>query len=148
MKRLAIVLLLSTMLLTACEEMDRVVWSPDGKHLAVIASDGLRMGDHSGKISAPLIPNARLVSWLPDSVHALIVTTKTSSSWPEIKKTLTASECREVRVAAEKLWKSGLRQHETVSQSFLESHGFVYLLQKNGRQKTIDRLSKRFPSLH
>jgi hypothetical protein len=107
MKRILVSLLLSTTLLTACDRTDLVVWSPDGNRVAIIASNSLRVGDESGKLSAPVLDNAKFCRWLPDSIHVVVVSTKETTSWKDVKDLLSTSEQKSVPRIAEKVWKLG-----------------------------------------
>ncbi len=61
--------------LSGCRNTERLSWSPDGSKGAVGASDGLRITDADGKLSAPLLDRVELSGWLPDSHRLCVVTT-------------------------------------------------------------------------
>src|SRR5271155_3936259 len=106
MKQILATLLLSIMVLTGCDQKDLVQWSPDGKRVAIIASGGVRVGDEKGKLSQPVLPGAKFCRWLPDSTHAIVVSTKTTSSWKEVNDLLSPKEHQTVKQIAEKAWAS------------------------------------------
>jgi len=76
---------LSIFLLTACLDPRRVSWSPDGTTAAIIAGDGLRIGDVDGKLGEPK-PGVELVNWFADSKHLLVVEYEKIESWQKIRE--------------------------------------------------------------
>jgi hypothetical protein len=61
----------------------RVVWSPDGIHGAVIGDDGLHICDVSGKLSPSLVPDVKCVAWMPDSQRMVVCTQHSFQTWRE-----------------------------------------------------------------
>ncbi|MDZ4832489.1 MAG: hypothetical protein SGJ27_01685 [Candidatus Melainabacteria bacterium] len=84
---------LSTFLLCACEDPRRVSWSPDGKTVAVIAGDGLRISDSEGSVGEPKT-GVELINWFPDSRHLLTVEYEKLTSWQMIQKHETAEDLK------------------------------------------------------
>lgn len=70
-----LVLVLVVCCLAACDDpRSRLIWSPSGQRLAVLADDGLRIWS-ADKLSAPLIKeHVRAILWLPDSNKAIVAT--------------------------------------------------------------------------
>lgn len=126
-----LVLILAIPLLAACDRKDVVLWSPDGKRMAVIASDGLVLGDETGKIAAPLKINLEIFRWMPDSKHALVVERDLVTSWKDACSLLTLSRQREVSRYAERSWRLG-RMAETFDEQ-LPGQACLYLIQTYGK---------------
>lgn len=80
-----------TMLLSGCLEQ-LLVWSPDGQRAVAIDAQagGLRLCDASGKLSAPMLPGAYRVAWLPDSRQLVVMTVREEANWAAVAKELTA----------------------------------------------------------
>jgi hypothetical protein len=92
-RRLLLLLALAALAaaLPACVP-ERVAWSPDGSRAAVIAPDGLRLCDPSGKISEPLIPGqVQRAAWLPDGKHLALARTLSLPTWNDIEKLRTGA---------------------------------------------------------
>jgi hypothetical protein len=83
-----------------------LVWSPDGQRAVVIDAngEGLRLSDGNGKLSAPAIPGAIRVTWLPDSRQIVAVIVREEGSWNVLAKELTADESARVIAHAEAAW--------------------------------------------
>ncbi|HEY9755509.1 MAG TPA: hypothetical protein V6C97_10130 [Oculatellaceae cyanobacterium] len=94
-------------LLTACDSTDLIQWSPDGKRVAVLASDGLRLGDETGKLSAPVDESICALRWFPDSNRAVVKTCVLVTKWADLRKILSQREQGEIQIAARKIWRSG-----------------------------------------
>ncbi|MEP0842427.1 MAG: hypothetical protein HRF43_06915 [Phycisphaerae bacterium] len=45
----------------------KLFWSPDGKRVAVLGTEGLYLGDAEGNLSKMIAPHVSLVAWAPDS---------------------------------------------------------------------------------
>ena len=129
-------------LLTACDSYDRVNWSPDGKRVAVVASDGLRLADEAGNLSAPVLDHATICRWLPDSNHAVVVSTKETTNWNDIKELLSASERAKVSRIGERMWKSGSIYNSNSPDVLLVSDAVLYLNYKYGTKPVRARLAK------
>jgi hypothetical protein len=132
MKKLFLVVASSLLFLTGCDREDLIVWSPDGKRVVVLANDGLRMGDESGKLSAPVDSCIKIVRWLPDSHHALVVVSSVVTEWNELRSLLSQSDQRNVILLANKIWKSG---HLPRSADYMEGkEAFLYLNKLYGKR--------------
>jgi hypothetical protein len=131
-------------LLTGCGRDDYLVWSPNGKQVAVLASDGLRLGDDSGNISPPILPKANLFRWLPDSVHGLVVSTDGTTKWAAITDLLSAGERQKISRAAETLWKSGSASKWKAVDSDQLPVILVYLNSRYGIRSVKAKLSAYF----
>lgn len=59
LKRILAIMVLSVLTLTGCGRKDQLVWSPDGKKLALTTSDGVRVGDETGKLNKPIERHAK-----------------------------------------------------------------------------------------
>jgi len=66
----------------------RVFWSPDGQRAALIAEDGLRLCDASGKLSDVVAQDVQLVAWMPDSSRFIGEGKITAASWQEAQAAL------------------------------------------------------------
>jgi hypothetical protein len=62
---------------------ERIVWSPDGKHAAVIGGKGLYICDPDGKLSDLLVPDVVLAGWFPDSERLALARTVEYKTWKE-----------------------------------------------------------------
>ncbi len=94
-------LLLTAILVAGCNIKDRIVWSPDGQYLAVIAADGLRIGNDQGGLSKPLVADAELMAWCPDSRRALVVRQAQGQDWKAIQGFLSEDDLKQVISTAE-----------------------------------------------
>lgn len=89
--------MLAVLFLSGCEgPRNRVVWSPDGQKMAVLAGDGLRLSGSSGSLTPPLLHDVELISWLPDSAHAAAVTTSKAETWKQILNVISAAESNQI----------------------------------------------------
>ncbi len=71
--------------LTGCDDAKyKLLWSPDGQSLAVIAGDGLHIWTADKDLSPSLIPNVQAILWLPDSHSAVVATSKWFETWQEL----------------------------------------------------------------
>lgn len=102
--RFLIVLFLA-LILAGCGEGPsyRLVWSADGKHAVVFASDGVRLTDGDGNLSKVILDDADHVAWTADSKGIAIVSSESIKTWDELKKFLTAEEQQQVIDAAGKV---------------------------------------------
>lgn len=105
--RVWVALIVCLVCLAGCGPYNYVQWSPDGKHVAVLATDGLRIGDGEGNLTEPILPKASRVSWLPDSEHALVVSTRETKSWKDVSAVLSETERRRISRLADSLWRAG-----------------------------------------
>jgi hypothetical protein len=133
--------------LTACDPTDRVIWSPDGKKCAVISSDGLRICDADGKLSASLMDmeDVEVFRWLPDSKQALIVVEEKTTNWKEISQLLSASQRARVMSQSEQLWRlRGTKGWPGQKNDKNESASFLYLKFKYGEKAVKAVLPKEY----
>jgi hypothetical protein len=143
MKRILFALLLSAMVLSGCDRKDLVLWSPDGKRVAIIASEGLKLGDETGRLSEKALVPAAFCRWLPDSIHAVVVSVQPTYKWQVVKDALSITEERTVKRIAERVWKSrALPNAKSVSERLQQSEALLYLLYIHGRKLAEARLAK------
>ena len=143
MKSLIATIILCLTLLTACKPEDRVIWSPDGKRAAVLASDGLRVSDDTGTISAPLLVDVQICRWLPDSIHTLVVSSKTTTSWEEIKNLYSKGERLKILHIAQSIWRAGSATKLTSLDQALVPDALIYLRYKYGVKALQTRLADK-----
>jgi len=86
-----------------CDPTNRAVWSPDGKHLAVVAADGLRLSDEQGNLSPVLLPSVELAAWLPGSNRLLIVKHEETSDWKRLSEVLSPEDLKTVLAESAKI---------------------------------------------
>lgn len=84
---------LSVLLLSACEDQRRIVWTADGSLAAVIAGDGLRICDAPGGLGEPR-PGVELVEWFPDGRKVLAVEYEKIDTWSKVRDNETASDLK------------------------------------------------------
>lgn len=91
-------------LLAACNPEQHLAWSPDGKALAVIGTDGLRISTNGGtKLSESIDASAGLLSWFGDSKRLLVVSGADAQNWSEVQKKIDKSELEKVKTCAKQL---------------------------------------------
>jgi hypothetical protein len=87
-----------------CLPSAKVQWSPDGRRAFVMATDGLRLTDPDGKLSAPIAgtDGNRLndVAWTPDSKQLVVIRAAGLGTWKEAKAFLDEAEVRDVTARA------------------------------------------------
>lgn len=93
----------SLFLFGGCLE-ERLVWSPDGQHAAVLAKDGLRLCSPDGALAEPIVPGATLAIWFADSQRLLVAREREATGWPEVAASLPSSRLRQIEAAASTLW--------------------------------------------
>ncbi len=143
MKRILAVMLLSVLTLTGCGRKDQLVWSPDGKKLALTTSDGVRVGDETGKLNKPIERHAKFCRWLPDSKSAVVVSRKAITTWPEVKEVLSTSEQMNIVRLANKTWKTGyMPVAKTNEAQQQQNEALIYLSQRYGAKLVKARLPK------
>lgn len=135
--------------LTGCDQKDTLGWSPDGKHVAVLADDGIRVGDESGAISEkPSVPNKNIVilKWMPNSIDGLVVFKNDSKNWAEIHSLMSASERVRAVNLGQKLWTTRGRNAESLSKSDpgVALPALLYLHHKYGAKALSSRLGKSY----
>lgn len=95
------------LILSGCLRDDLVLWSPDGKQVALLGPDGVRLGDETGTLSQPIWPDTEIFRFLPDNQHALITTQKEAKCWTDLTEALPDKERLEVLSLSESIWMSG-----------------------------------------
>lgn len=86
-------------LLTGCYDWNRVVWSPDGAHLAFIAHDGLHLSTDAGQLSGPFSDRGEIIEWYPDSKQLLLLTNTHDMDWTQINELADDEEQEIIRTA-------------------------------------------------
>lgn len=98
------VVAVSIPLLAACTSEQRLSWSPDGKVLAVIGTDGLRISTDGGMhLSEPVDASAGLLSWFGDSKRLLVVSSSGAKPWDEVQKKIDKTEMDKIKGCARHL---------------------------------------------
>jgi len=80
------------LLATGCLPEKRIVWSPDGSRAAVISDDGLRIATPDGRLSDPIIPDARRAAWFADGRRMLVIVSNKRAQWAEVEAALPAAD--------------------------------------------------------
>ncbi|MCA9802435.1 MAG: PD40 domain-containing protein [Cyanobacteria bacterium HKST-UBA02] len=96
-------LFLLTFALSGCDDIDRIVWSSDGKIACVLAADGLRLTDGGGALSPVAERDVRLARWAAGSGRSkrlFTVTSKPLKTWPEIEKIEDAENLDTIKTSA------------------------------------------------
>src|SRR5277367_3571983 len=99
-----VTLVIVAVMLTACDDIYRVLWSPDGARVAVLTDNGLRLGDATGSLSKEIPIKPKLFRWLTDSSQAVWVTEKQNATWAELKQFLSAQQQVKVGRIANSFW--------------------------------------------
>jgi Tol biopolymer transport system component len=141
-----LICLIAVPVLSACESLDKIVWSPDGSKVAVLADSGIKFGDAQGTLSQSTSIKAKLFRWLPDGKRAVVVIEKTGCTWAEMKPLLSKAEVDKAISDSEEVWNF----HGTMAQldqRFSKQNGssdFVlpYLESKYGRPALIKKLNE------
>ena len=81
-----------------------VVWSPDGRHAAVIATDGLYLADGEGTLSALLAADVYDAAWLADSQRLVLARSREIHNWSALVDALGTQRTRELALKAEAVW--------------------------------------------
>ncbi len=83
---------------------ERLVWSPDGRHAAVVTADGLYVTAATGKISPLLVPRAYRMAWLPDSQGLVLARHKSAATLAEVSSALGPARTKLLTAKAEAVW--------------------------------------------
>lgn len=94
---------LASLALSGCLQ-DRLVWSPDGGHAAVITSAGLHVTDADGRLGPLLAPGVYRAAWLPDSRGLLLARTRPVRNFAELSTALGPERSRALAAKAEAVW--------------------------------------------
>jgi hypothetical protein len=116
------------LLLAAGCLQERVVWSPDGQHAAVIGKDGLYLCDADGRLGALLPGTVTAVAWRSDSTGVVIVRKREVKDWSEAARLLGPERAGRVEAAADAVWArlqqgaawSGLMQDPRIDKDLLQ----------------------------
>jgi hypothetical protein len=109
MKRWHWMIALALLAFTLCGCIPRrLFWSPDGRHAAIIADDGLRLCDAAGKLSDVVAKDIELVAWFPDSRRFLAARKTEAATWEEAATALSPERREALIKLAEPLRKEVL----------------------------------------
>ena len=88
-----------TLLAAGCFPEEKLVWSPDGKQLAVI-DNGLRLSTPDGLMSPATVEGVQAGAWLPDSSGLVVLRDLPFSKWEEAKALLAPEEAKRIEQVA------------------------------------------------
>jgi len=97
-------LTLTFILLSGCLQK-RIVWSPDGRHAAVIGEDGLYLADAAGHLTPLLVPGVHAAAWLDDSTRLVLARTRKLDDWTAAAKLLSPERAAALADGAEAAWR-------------------------------------------
>lgn len=101
-----LIVALTIPLLAGCVAEQRLAWSPDGKKLALVGADGVRVSTDGGlHLGEPVEEDAQLVAWFPDSKRVAIVTKSDCESWSDFEKLVDKEEVDAIKNGAAQLLK-------------------------------------------
>jgi len=101
MKAILPVLLVPIVLMTAgCFPQERLWWSPDGRQLAMLAPDGLRLSSPDGLLAPATLEGAQAAAWLPDSSGLVVMRQLKFAHWNEVKNLVPAAEIARIEELA------------------------------------------------
>ncbi len=93
-------------LLSGCVAEQRLTWSPDGKKLALVGSDGVRVSTDGGlHLGEPVEEDAQLVSWFPDSKRVVVVSKSGCESWADLENQVDKAEVDGIKASADQFLK-------------------------------------------
>lgn len=95
------------LLLVGCLH-ERLFWSPDGRHAAMLTADGLFLTDASGKLSPLLVPRAYRVAWLNDSQRLVVAQSREIRDLPSLVAALGPERTQRLTAKAEAIWQQVL----------------------------------------
>jgi WD40 repeat protein len=88
-------------LLAGCVAEQRLSWSPDGKKLALVGSDGVRVSIDGGiHLGEPVEEEAEIVTWFPDSKRIVVVSKAGCENWPVLEKNVDKEEVDGIKASA------------------------------------------------
>ncbi|HNB21788.1 MAG TPA: hypothetical protein PKZ32_05215 [Candidatus Melainabacteria bacterium] len=100
------VVALSIPLLAGCVAEQRLAWSPDGKKMALVGADGVRVSVDGGMhLSEPVEEDAQLVAWFPDSKRVAVVTKSDCGSWVELEHMVDKEEVEAIKAGGAQMLK-------------------------------------------
>jgi hypothetical protein len=84
---------LITLLIIGCDEnSEKLEWSPDGTHAAVLLRGELRLSDAAGVLSSPLAREVSHATWLPDGNGLVCIRSLYPETWKEASSLLSSDE--------------------------------------------------------
>jgi hypothetical protein len=89
---------------TACWTDPRVMWSPDGRHAAVIGAGGLRLTNETGSLSPLLVPGVSKAAWFADSKQLVLVVRRELTGFSSLSAALGPERTKELGEVAEIVW--------------------------------------------
>lgn len=90
-------------LLAGCVAEQRLAWSPDGRKMALVGADGVRISTDGGMhLGDPVEEDAQLVAWFPDSKRVAVVSKTDCDSWAELEKTVDKEEVEAIKTNGDK----------------------------------------------
>jgi hypothetical protein len=97
MKTLTRTALIAVSLLAAgCFPDERLWWSPDGLHLAVLTPAGLQLADPDGDLAEVTCEAVQAAAWLPDGSGLVVIKQTETADWTVAKALVPAAEAKQV----------------------------------------------------
>src|SRR3954462_426348 len=97
-------MILLLLVIVGCVATQRIIWSPDGQHAAVIADGGnLYLCDGEGKLSDVLLSNVTTAAWFSDSRQLAIARSESFTNWVSLAAVLPAEMRDHIQREAEQL---------------------------------------------
>ena len=92
---------------TGCkEEIQKVIWSPDGSRAAIVTRGGLRFCDAEGKLSSEVLQGVYRVAWLNDAQHLVVAREHEVKTWDAVVAEFGKVRAERVAAKAEGIWQS------------------------------------------
>src|SRR4051812_41067922 len=100
-KRPVLLWLVPLLALAGCVATQRIVWSPDGKHAAVIGGEGeLYLSDSAGNLTGVLLSNVFSAAWFHDSERLALAHVQTCTNWNGLAALLPVDTRERIRAEA------------------------------------------------
>lgn len=99
-----VAVVVATLWSLACWTDPRVVWSPDGRQAAVVATDGLHFSDEKGTLSPMLVPGVARAVWFADSERLVLVKRKELRGFAPLAAMLGPEQTQDLVDMAEVVW--------------------------------------------
>lgn len=99
----AATVVLAALLIGGCLQ-ERLAWSPDGRHAAIVTAEGLHLAGADGKISPLLAPGVYQAAWLPDSQSLVLARRKPVKNFAELSAALGPTRAKLLAAKAESVW--------------------------------------------
>lgn len=97
------IIALTIPLLAGCVAEQRLTWSPDGKKMALVGADGVRISTDGGMhLGDPVEEDAQLVAWFPDSKRVAVVSKTDCESWSDLEKSVDKDEVEAIKTNGDK----------------------------------------------